>query len=255
MLGVAGEAAYHRGDHATAERFARAGLARAADPVWQCLVPLTVTALARGAHAEVVGYARAAAAAGPRASEGLGLAALATAYAGDLDGARGLLAEGAALAASPTARSWCAYVAGEIDAAAGRLDPAERHYRDAVTLARRSGATFLAGVATVGLLAVLARSGRVADALRGYRDVTAYFARTGNRTHQWTALRNLADLLRRLGDPAAAVLDAAADGAPDAPAVVGGRPAPTGGAPDRAAGRAVAREAVERQLTRVPRPR
>ena len=64
------------------------------------------------------------------------------------------------------------------------------------------------------------RAGRVADALRGYRDVIDYFARTGNWTHLWTALRNLADLLRRLGDPEpAAVLDAAADAAPDAPAV------------------------------------
>ena len=96
--------------------------------------------------------------------------------------------------------AWGAYVAGEIESAAGRCEPAERHYRTAIDLARRSGATFLVGVATVGLLAVRADAGRIDDALRGYREVVDYFARTGNWTHLWTTLRNLADLLRRLGD-------------------------------------------------------
>ena len=69
-----------------------------------------------------------------------------------------------------------------------------------------------------------ADAGRIHDALRGYREVIDYFARTGNWTHQWTTLRNLADLLRRLGDDEpAALLDAAADQAPDAPAVDGAR--------------------------------
>ena len=45
------------------------------------------------------------------------------------------------------------------------------------------------------------------------------FARTGYWTHQWIALRNLAILLRRLGDvETAEVIEAAADVAPDAPA-------------------------------------
>jgi hypothetical protein len=72
----------------------------------------------------------------------------------------------------------------------------------------------------VGLLTVLADAGRVHDALRGYRDVIGYFPRTGNWTHLWTTLRNLADLLRTIGDhDPARILDAAADQAPDAPAV------------------------------------
>jgi hypothetical protein len=50
----------------------------------------------------------------------------------------------------------------------------------------------------VGLLTVLADAGRVHDALRGYREVVDYFARTGNWTG--TTLRKLADVLRRLGD-------------------------------------------------------
>ena len=55
-------------------------------------------------------------------------------------------------------RSWGAYVAGEIENSAGHGDLAEPHYVRAIDLARTSGATFLVGVATVGLLTV--RAGR-----------------------------------------------------------------------------------------------
>jgi hypothetical protein len=109
-------------------------------------------------------------------------------------------------------RWWGAYVTGEIESSTGQAEPAEQHYRRAIDLARSSEATFLVGVATVGLLTVLADAGRVHDALRGYREVIDYFARTGNWTHQWTTLRKLADVLRRLGDnEPATVLDAAAE--------------------------------------------
>ena len=53
----------------------------------------------------------------------------------------------------------------------------------------------------MGLVALHGTTGRVAEALHGYRDVVDYFARTGNWPHLWPALRNLADLLRRIGDP------------------------------------------------------
>ena len=57
------------------------------------------------------------------------------------------------------------------------------------------------------------------DALRGYREFIDYWDRAGNWTQQWVTLRNLAQLLRRLGDDEpAALLDATADQAPDAPA-------------------------------------
>jgi hypothetical protein len=92
----------------------------------------------------------------------------------------------------------------------------------------------------------------VPEALTGYRDVIDYFDRTGNWTHQWATLRNLADLLRRLGDDQpAAVIDAAADAAPDAPA--DGR-RPRAGTPQPPPGRAavleLARRAIARQLAR-----
>ena len=124
----------------------------------------------------------------------------------------------------------------------------------AVELARGSGATFLVGVATVGLLAVRAAGGRVHDALRGYREVIDYFARTGNWTHLWTTLRNLANLLRRLDDhDTATLLDTAADHAPDAPAVEPHRmpPPEPRPVPGRAAVLTLARQAIDRCLTTV----
>ncbi|MCV2488682.1 winged helix-turn-helix domain-containing protein [Geodermatophilus sp. YIM 151500] len=292
VLGTAGESAYHRGDRAAAERLARAGLRigaheRSAEApgaeepgaeesgaggsgaggsgvedhgtdahdrgVWACRSTLSVVALARGAYTEAVEHALAAAAAAGTGRENLGLAALATAYAGDLAHARSLVDRGRVGAVSHSMRAWGDYVAGEIDSLAGRHDEAERHYRSAVDLARAAGATFLVGVATVGRLAERARAGRVAEALRGYREVIDYFDRTGNWTHQWVALRNLADLLRRIGDdgPAAAI-DDAADRAPDAPAddrPRAGAP-PDTPLPGRAAVLELARRVIDGHLAR-----
>ena len=210
---------------------------------------LAVVALARGAFTESVEHALAAAhTALPR--EYLGLAALATAYRGDLAAARALNERGFVGQVSPSMLSWSEYVAGEIES--GTADIAEPHYRRAITLARGAGATFLVGVATVGLLAVLGRSGRADEALRGYADVIDYFARTGNWTHLWTTLRNLASLLRQLGDDGpAAALDLAADHAPDAPAVQNRAPEPSAApTPTRAEVLAVARAAIARNLSR-----
>ncbi|MEX5716915.1 BTAD domain-containing putative transcriptional regulator [Geodermatophilus maliterrae] len=256
VLGTAAEAAYHRGDHPRAERLARTGLDLATDDAgrWQCLLPLSVVALARGAYAEAVEHSLAAAVTGAgRHRENLGIAALASAYAGDLDRARTLNARGLDDAVSPSMVGWGHYVAGEIENRAGHLGPAAQHYLRAVELCRASGATFLVGVATVGLVTARAGAGHVREALSGYREVVDYFARTGNWTHQWTTLRNLADLLRRLGDPEpAALIDAAADRAPDAPAVGRGAPvapAPPGRpVPGRTAVLEVARAAIERNL-------
>ena len=253
VLGTAAEAAYHRGDYARTDRLGRAGLDRAIDEAssWYCTLPLAVAALARGAHAEVVERCLATAERGIRVDESLVAAALATAYAGDLDRARELQARGHADAVSPSMRAWSEYVAGEIESIAGHAEAAERHYRRAVDLARGCGATFLAGVAAVGLVALHGTTGRVAEALHGYRDVVDYFARTGNWPHLWPALRNLADLLRRIGDPdPAAVLDAAADHAPDAPAVDRGERQLEPPAVSRPEVLRIARDAIERHLSR-----
>ncbi|MFI9542887.1 BTAD domain-containing putative transcriptional regulator [Streptomyces sp. NPDC052016] len=255
VLGAAGEAVYHRGDYVRAEQLAQAGVEKSTEGTapWQCLMVLSVAELARGDHDAVVEHSLAAGAlVGPH-RESLGIAALATAYAGDADAARRLNDQGRAGAVSPSMRAWGAYVAGEIENLAGRGERAERHYVEAIDLARLSGATFLVGVATVGLLSVRAAQGRVREALDGYRDVIGYFAGTGNWTHLWTTLRNLADLLRRLGDDEPAeLIDAAADRAPDAPTAAGSghtgtRPGPVLG---RTALLDVARQAIDRNLTR-----
>lgn len=253
VLALAAEAAHHRGDHRAAERLVRDGLHRATDRVgrWSCLTVMSVLALEdRGAHAEAVKHALAAAALAPGPCDNLGTAALALAYAGDLDRARVLNDRGLVGAEAPTLLSWGAYVDGEIDRLAGRPELAERHYRSAVDLARHSGATLLVGLATLGLVAVLGRDGRVDDTLRGYRDVIDYFARTGSWSHLWTTLRNLADLLRGLGDDEpAALIDAAADQAPDAPSL-DHPPTAAVSVPGRAAVLALARETIDRHRRR-----
>lgn len=275
VLGTAAEATYHRGDYRGADLLARAGLEGPARTTgaWHCLSVLSVADLARGAYDEVVEHSLAALALSGPHRENLGIAALAIAYAGDTDEARRLNEQGLAGAVSPSMLAWGAYVAGEIDSLSGRSESAEERYVRAVELARAAGATFLVGVATVGLLSLRARTGRVREALGGYREVIDYFARNGNWTHLWVTLRNLAGLLRRLGDDEpAALIETAAGRAPDAPAVEGpgnaapgpGGAGPRGGAaaPDvpapPASGRAAvldaARRAIERNLSRTARP-
>ena len=250
VLAVAAEAAHHRGDNHAAQRLVLDGLQRATDRVgkWSCLTVMSVLALADGAHAEVVEHALAAAALAPGPRDNLGTAALALAYTGDLDRARALNDRGLIGAEAPTMLAWGAYVTAEIESLAGRPELAERHYRRAVDLARRSGATLLMGLATLGLVTVLGHGGRVDDTLRGYRDVVDYFARTDSWGHLWPTLRNLAELLRGLGDPDAALLEAAADEADNAP-----RPAPSHrAAPRQAPVLDVALRAIERHLMQRP---
>jgi predicted ATPase/DNA-binding SARP family transcriptional activator len=256
VLGSAAEAAYHRGDHQRAAQLAMNGLERASGGRGEllCLLTLSVSELARGAYAEAAEHALAAARLEP-GCEGQGIAALARLYAGDVDGARELSDADRERGESPTMRAWRAYVAAEVASAAADLSGAEREYTRALALARTSGATFLVGVATVGLLAVQARTGQVHDVLRGYREVIDYFARTGNWTHQWATLRDLAGLLRRLDDhPPADAIEAAADGAPEAPAGRGvdAQSASSVGTAvstsDRGAVLAIARQAIARHL-------
>ncbi len=250
VLGTAAYAAYADGDHAAAERLARAGLAAGGDGgdgVLFCRHALAVALLARGDHDGCVRVCLD----GPDSvrHDLHGIAALATAHAGHPDEARVLHAR-SPVGPAPSLRAWDAYYRGEIESVAGRSAVAEEHYERAIALGRSAGATFVVGVATVGLLSVRRAAGRVHEALAGYREVVDDFARTGNWTHLWATLRDLADLLRELGDDGtAAVLDAAADAAPDAPAV--DRPPRRTGAPPpgRAEVLDLARRAIARRLT------
>jgi predicted ATPase/DNA-binding SARP family transcriptional activator len=258
VLGTAAEAIYHGGDYARAAEVAGRGLQRATDTVgaWYCLMALSVAALARGDLQETVERSIAAAALSRRPRENFGLAALALAYMGEIQQARDQLDRRTMDGAAPSMRSWDSYVAGEIEAFAGSPDAAVPHYVQAIELARSSGATFLAGVATVGLLAAQVNGGHLRAALTGYREVIDYFTRTGNWIHLWVTLRNLADLLRRLDDErSATLLDAAADRAPDAPADTRaerrGTPAADVPVLDRDAVLDTARGAINRALGRL----
>jgi predicted ATPase/DNA-binding SARP family transcriptional activator len=255
VLGTAAEAAYHRGDHEEADRLARRGLELTTDEAaaWYCLLPRSVVALARGALPEAVADALRAVGSGHH-RDAHGIAALATAYAGDLEEARRCNELGVAAAVSPSMQAWAAYVDGEIESLGDHRELAEQHYLRAIELARRSGASFLEGIAAVGLVAVRGRGPRAREALSGYQQTIDYFARTGNWTHLWATLRNLADLLRRLGDDEpAALLEAAAAEAPDAPALAhagsGGAPHQAGMAP-ATPGRAEVLELARRSIVR-----
>ncbi len=221
ILGIAAESAWARGELERTERLARRGLGAAGDGGWRCTAALALAALSRGDMPGAVAHGTAAASQAPRPEQSLGVAALASAYGGDLGAARALNGPLAEIAVSPTLDAMHRYVAGEIDTLAGDANRAEQHYEQAIALARSSGATFLGGIASVGLLTVRAGSGRVADGLDGYRHLVDYWERTGGWVQQWTTLRNLARLLHTLGDDETALLlDTAADHAPDASAVV-----------------------------------
>jgi len=252
VLGIAAEAAYHRGALDLALQRVRIGLELTDHGNWTCLSVRAVVELALGRFRQAAVTSQAAAEIAETPRENLGVAALAMAYAGDVVSARALNDRGRAAAVSPTMRSWGSYVAAEMAALQGHHDVAEREYRSAVELARRSGATFLVGVATVGLLSVRVAAGRLREAMTGYRQVIDYFERTGNWPHLWTTLRNLATVLDAVGDQVTADrLSAAADAASDAPADGGRRP---GGASDRLDGMsradllALARAAIDRSL-------
>jgi len=217
VLGIAAGCAWGRGELERAERLAHRGLGSAGDGGWRCEAALALAALSRGDLTGAVAHGTEAAAQAPRPDQSLGIAALASAYRDDLDAAAALNRRLADIAVSPTLEGFHGYVAGEIDALAGDADRAEEHYERAITLARSSGATFVGGIASVGLLTVYAGAGRIADALGGYRDLVDYWERTGGGVQQWTTLRNLARLLHTLGDvETALLLDTAAACAPDA---------------------------------------
>jgi tetratricopeptide (TPR) repeat protein len=219
VLGAAAYAAYAAGEQDRAEEYARAGLIEGGDGVPHCRHALAVIALARGAWDEAVQHCLATDAISHHRHGFLGMAALASAYAGDLDRARALNERWQAEVTSPSRRAWATYYQAEIENLANRHDLAEQRYLEAITLGRNAGDTFVIGVGRIGLFTLRALDGREQEALAGYGEVIELFARTGYWTHQWIALRNLAILLRRVGDVETAdIIEAAADVAPDAPA-------------------------------------
>lgn len=251
VLGAAAQDAYMRGEAPIAERLARAALARDTDREDRrlALAALAQADLTAGRWADAVIHELEAVAHADRPVPEPGVGALAALYAGDPSRAREIVAL-VPVGEVPTLRGLVAYVTAEIDSVEGDTAAAERGYRAAITSARSVGSTFLEAIAAVGLASLLSRAGRIPAALAGYRDVIDHWDRGGNWGHQWVTLRNLADLLRELGDAATAdLLDAAADRAPDAPdAPDRPRRLPSAQAPDRHQALALARAAVSRHL-------
>jgi hypothetical protein len=125
--------------------------------------------------------------------------ALAATYRGDLDRADAL--NHSYPLTSPSGKAWHHYVSGEI--AGRRLDwtAAASHYRVAVDDAHAGGVSFVAGVATVGLLSAQVATGQYREAITGYLDLLDHYERTGGWKYQWTTVQNIADMLDTLGEP------------------------------------------------------
>lgn len=218
VFGLAATSAWFRGELDRAEALASRGLDLETGETWACLDALSLVALSRGRLDVARNHAIAAAEAAPQPTQSFGVAALAAAYSGDLDGARELNERFSSVARCPTFDAFQHYVAAEIDALNGHRDEALARYDAAIETAKTVGSSFVQGIASVGRLSNLADAGDTSRALAGYAELIAYWERTGSWVQQWVTLRNLADLLRSIGDNApATLLRAAAARAADAP--------------------------------------
>ena len=226
MLGAAAEAARLRGDLDLADRWSQEALALAgpdADPRTVCRAYSAAASVAhfRGdfAHASELWV---------RSEEGrrwdtgawLASAALAAGYGGDHERATVLLAQARARTSSADShRAFAAYVDGELRAATS-AEQAIACYLEAITLARRAGATFVEGVAGVALASARLRAGDLAGAADGLAGLIVMWRRTGQNTQLWTTVRNSAALLAAAGRPrVAALLLVTADAEPGAAVV------------------------------------
>jgi hypothetical protein len=117
---------------------------------------------------------------------------------------------------------WTTYVLGEVllDVEPER---AMSLFRDARDEALRLGDRYLAGVSLVAAAALHSRHGDPATAVPLFRDVVEHWRDVGDWVHQWTTLRNVVDLLVRLGrNEEAAVLHGALTARADVAPVFGG---------------------------------
>jgi predicted ATPase/DNA-binding SARP family transcriptional activator len=224
--GAAARAAWRRGDLDLSVQLAEAsvGHADSAAAAARAMDAQATVALFRGDPLGACeGFLAAAEAhGGTHGTISLGPAALGAAYAGDIPRARALLervfaSTGGARAMS--SQAFAHYTAAEIEAATDP-DAAADLYGRAIELARTAGASFVEGVASVGLVRLWSAGGRTRRALEGYRTLLVGWRRSGHWTQMWTTLRNLAVLLAAIGEPeTAALLVAAAEAAPEAATV------------------------------------
>lgn len=99
----------------------------------------------------------------------------------------------------PIMMGWSRYALAE---AIGDTDPprALDLLDDALARARASGGRFLTGVALVTAASLRGRHGQPDQARRVFAETVRWWRRAGNWAQQWTTVRNVVDLLVRLGD-------------------------------------------------------
>jgi predicted ATPase/DNA-binding SARP family transcriptional activator len=123
-------------------------------------------------------------------------------------------AERAAPDAGPAVRAFARYARGECLAEVAP-DEAVALVEEAVALARSSDAWFVEGVALLTAASLRGRHSAPEEAAPAFADLLRHWRRSGNWAQQWTTLRNVAELLVRLGAEEAAVTIAAAADAHD----------------------------------------
>lgn len=227
VLGCAAEAARLTGDFAAVDRLAARSLQLGGDDpslLFRALSARATVAHYRGQFADARrDWVRSGKGRPATSGNYLSSAALAAAYAGDLDDARQLLEQARranARTASPSHAAFADYVEGELLAVSGRVEEAIGCYERAIAAAREVGATFVDGIASVSLAAARVRVGDLAGAADGFARLLELWRRTGQNTQLWTTARNAAGLLARAGrNRTAALLLLCAEGAPGAATV------------------------------------
>ncbi len=109
----------------------------------------------------------------------------------------------------PMVAVWCDFTEGEMLAESQPKRALELVDR-VVAEADRAGWRMGAGVGRLTASSLRARTAEPADAVPGFQRLIRHWDRVGDETHQWTTLRNLVELLVRLGAhaPAARLLGA-----------------------------------------------
>jgi predicted ATPase/DNA-binding SARP family transcriptional activator len=220
-LATAARGALNRGQLERAHHLAETAL-YAADPpdlstLWALYV-LTTTALYAGRLDDALAFAdRRVALAGSlgedyhRALAGVSRV-LAQVYRGDADAALQAAADARAAAEASgnhTARAWALFSSGEALLETDQ-DEAATLLEQAIDTARRGDRPFIEGVALVSLASLCGRRGQTDRALALFRETVAHWRPLGAYTQQETTLRNLVEVLVRIGaDKPAAVLHGA----------------------------------------------
>jgi predicted ATPase/DNA-binding winged helix-turn-helix (wHTH) protein len=196
----------HRGDYARAEQLARRVLDADDDhAAISALESLSDVALYEGDLVTARRHGDQLRALGDRLDDlhayavGMTSVALSHVYAGDVDAAQSLLAGSARPAMAPGDRAWIAYAEAEALSADDPGAAIERFGR-AIELAAAVDNDYVVGVSTVSMLSLRARTGDPAAALASFGPVLAGYRRSGDVSHSVTAMRNLIDLLVRIGD-------------------------------------------------------